>query len=56
MKKIEMINLPRIIRNKPLKSSVAFCSIKEPSIVYNYKSAISGKIFNYNSTIVNRSI
>lgn len=50
-KAIDMINLPRLFRDKELKSFVNFCNVKEPSVVYSSKPDISGKIFNYNSVI-----
>ena len=50
-KGIDMINLPRLLRNKELKSCVTFCSIKEPSVVYKSVPNISNQIFNYNDTV-----
>jgi hypothetical protein len=46
-----MINVPRILRDKSLRSLVNFCNIKEPSVVYSSMRDISSKIFNYNNTI-----
>ena len=50
-KAMDTINLPRIFRDQSLKSYVSFCSIKQPSIVYSFKSSISSKIFNYNDVV-----
>ena len=50
-KAMDMINLPRIFRDQSLKSYVSFCSIKQPSIVYSFKSSISSNIFNYNDVV-----
>ena len=52
-KGVDMINLPRIFRNKELKSYVNFCNIKEPTVVYRSVPNISSKIFNYNDTVHN---
>ena len=50
-KALDMINLPRIFRDKSLKSLVPFCKLKQPSVVYKYRPSISSKIFNYNATV-----
>ena len=50
-KSLDMINLPRILRDKSLKSYVNFCKIKEPSVVFSTRPNISCKIFNYNTTV-----
>ena len=52
-KVMDMINLPMIFRYQSLKSFVSFCSIKQPSIVYSFKSSISSKKFNYNDVVRN---
>ena len=46
-----MINLPRIFRDKCLKSYINFCEVKEPCVVYSSAPDIYNKIFNYNQTI-----
>ena len=50
-KGIEMLNLPRIFRNKSLKSYVNFLDIKEPTVVYKGTKNISDKLYNYNAVI-----
>ena len=50
-KGLDMINVPRILRDKSLRSLVNFCNIKEPSVVYSSMRDISSKIFNYNNTV-----
>ena len=46
-KTLDMINLPRIIRDASLRNLVSFCKTKLPSVVFSYKSSIAHKIFNY---------
>ena len=50
-KGIDMLNLPRIFRDKSLKSYINQCSINEPSVVFTNTPKISSKIFNYNATV-----
>ena len=50
-KALDMVNLPRLFRDTDLKSFVNFCNIREPSVVFKNRPNISGKIFNYNTTI-----
>ena len=50
-KAIDMINLPRIFRDRALKSYISQCNINEPSVVYTNTPKISSKIFNYNDTV-----
>ena len=50
-KALDMINLPRLFRDKSLISLVPFCKLKQPSVVYKYRPSISSKIFNYNKTV-----
>lgn len=52
-KGIEMLNLPRILRQKCLTSLVNFLNIRIPTIIYKSVPDISGKIFNYNDTVLN---
>ena len=52
-KAIDMINLPRIFRDKSLKSCISQCNINEPSVVFTNTPTISSKIFNYNDTVNN---
>ena len=50
-KGLDMIHLPKIFRDKELKSFISQCEIKEPSVVFTNTPKISSKIFNYNDTV-----
>ena len=52
-KALDMINLPKIFRNKELKSFVNFCNVKEPSVLYSNRASVGSKLFNYNQTVNN---
>lgn len=50
-KALDLLNLPRILRNKSLKSCVSMCTVREPSVVFTCRPSIADKIFNYNQAV-----
>lgn len=50
-KALDLLNIPRILRNKSLKSCVNMCTVKEPSVIFTCRPSIANTIFNYNQVV-----
>ena len=50
-KALDLLNLPRMLRDKSLKSCVNICNVKEPSVIFTSRPSIASTIFNYNQVV-----